>query len=54
MVSFGSAPLGKNQSGRVPIPKPLSKPIFDAISEAVVMAMRKGIYNHEKKKKNES
>ena len=39
MVSFGSAPLEKNQSGGVPNSEPLSKPILDAISQAIFMAM---------------
>ena len=50
MVSFGSALLGKNQIGGIPNPEPLSKPILDAISHAVVMAMEKQLYNCEKKK----
>ena len=47
MVSFGSAPLEKTQSSGDPNPEPLSKPILDAIFQAVVMAMEKRIYNRE-------
>ena len=50
MVSFGSGPLEKNQSGWVPNLEPLSKPIIDAISQPVVMAMEKHTYNQAKKK----
>ena len=52
MVSFGSAPLEKNQSGRVPNPEPLTKPILDAISQVVVMSTKKHTYSCEKKGKS--
>ena len=51
MVSFGNALLEKNQSGGLSNIEPLSKPILDAISQAVVMAMEKWTYNWEKEKR---
>ena len=38
MVSLGSALLEKTQSGGDPNLEPLSKPIFNAISQAIIMA----------------
>ncbi len=52
-MSFGSAPPEQNQSREVPDPEPLPKPVLDAISQAVAMAMENHAYSHEQKK-NES
>ena len=52
MVSFGSAHFEKNQNGGAPNPKLISKSIFDAIFQTVVMAMEKHIFNHEEQNIN--
>ena len=51
MVSFGSAPLEQSPSRGIPDPEPLPKPVLDAISQAVVMAMEKRTNDHEKNKR---
>ena len=51
MVLFGSALLEKNQSGEVPNHEPMSKPILNAISQAIVMAMERQTYNRKMKRK---
>ena len=54
MFSFGSDPLEKNQSDGVSNFEPLSKPVLDAISQVVVMAMEKHTHSSERIKKNEN
>ena len=54
MVSFGSAPLKQTQSREIIEPEPLSKPIIDAISKAVIMAMEKHAHGEKSKRKARS
>ena len=46
--------LKKNQSDGVSNLEPLSKPVLDAISQVVVMAMEKHTHSSERIKKNEN
>jgi hypothetical protein len=50
MVSFDNAHLKQNQSRGVSNLEPLPKPVLDAISQAVVMAMEKYAHSREPKK----
>ena len=51
MVSFGSAPLEQTQSREILEPELLPKPVLDAISQAVIVAMKKHAHGEKIKGK---
>ena len=53
-MSFGSAPLEQTQSREIIEPEPLSKPVLNAISQAVIMAMEKHAHGEKRKRKARS